>query len=482
MLTVIGILGLGLFVRAADPGAPVGHWPMEEGDLQRVYNRVNHDTYLAYLGTTLAAEADRDPDWVIGLAGSAHGLQFSAKKDCLTIENLAPDVNGDRVADSGPLSGSFSMFFRVSLPNTNNMSLVDTDQYGGKRGVWFDTATSILDGSIWRLGLRLIAKSPTNDSTISVNGAAGGIAVTNVETIGISFLADATPGDGSSDGIVRFYVNGEPFGGALPHKMPYVGVGPGFRLGYGWTATDTIKGQVFDDVAIWDRALTVEEMAFVHANGLSQSSGNPGIPYAHYPFEEGAGQIVKNIIAPNVNGAYLGTSAGNTSDDPAWVAGLNGSGYALQYDNRDILSIQDIANDADNDRVADSGPLAGSFSLYMRVQIPNTNRVVFVMADNLGNPAMRGFYIDLYNTILDGNGQWRFGCRWPFFSPTNNIMTGVTGSEATPPTTTIDALLFTFLADPQPGDAIEVGSVAIYASTNGVPMLLNAVLQHNCPY
>ena len=477
------MLSLTMVVQAGDPGAPVAHWPFEEGGLQTVCNNVNPGTYDGYRGRTKSIESSYDAPWVSGLNGSTYALQFS-NDVIVTIMDIGADTNGDRVADSGPLAGSFSMFMRVDLPNADYQMLATADKGPSDktRGFYFDTLASGVHGSTWRLGLRFSFNSPTNNTLYSVGGQSGDIAVTNVESIGFTFLADPNPSDANNDGSFQYYVNGSPFYSAKAHNAPYLGVsGNGFWIGKNFEG-EQAKGAVIDDVAIWDKVLTADEMMYIETNALPQPAAgpgrNPGYPYAHWECNEGSGQTVQNRMDPGTNDGYLGTSAGNTTRDPTWISGLNGSSAALQYDNTDVVVIKDIADDLNTDRVADSGPLAGSFTMFYRVNLPNLSRAPIVNADKETPVTDRGFYMDMYQCYEDAGGNYHFGIRVSVSSPTNDIPSfAKSGSASTPTNTAIETIVLSFLADPNPDDASSDGVLDFY-----VDGTIFHTLSHNCPY
>lgn len=469
-------------VQAGDPGDPVAHWAFEEGALQTVFNNANPGTYDGYRGRTISQESNFDALWTNGLNGSSYALWFT-NSEIVTITEIADDINSDRVADSGPLSGSFSMFMRVNLPNADYQMLATADKGPtdpSTRGFYFDTQASALSGSTYHLGLRFSFNAPTNNNSYIAGGTSSDIAVTNVESIGFTFKADPDPSDASNDGTLQFYVNGTPFYAVKTHNAPYIGVsGHGFWLGKNFEV-ELAKGAIMDDVAIWNKVLTDSEMAFIETNALTQPDPGPGVkpdyPYAHWPFDEGSGEIVKDIRTRGVNDGYLGSSPSDTTRNPTWIAGLNGSDHALQYDNIDIVVIDDIANDNNSDRVADSGPFSGDFTLFARVDLPNTNRIPIYNADKEAPITDRGFYVDYYNCYDDGT-NWHIGTRMYTASPTNALYKVKGGSVSTPLCTDVQTMIISFKADPNPGDSNRDGEYKIYI--NGE---LFDSATHNAPY
>ncbi len=483
LIYAISIIALTLVssARAGDPGTPVAHWAFEEGAMQTIFNNINPGTYDGYRGRISTTEATYDSVWTNGLNGSSSALWFT-NSQVATITEIADDTNGDRIADSGPFTGSFSMFMRVKLANTDiQQPLISDDDTSGNRGFYTDTQPSSLDGSTYRLGLRVNINSPTNSFFYTTGGIASDIAITNVVSCGFSFLADPNPADASNDGSFQFYVNGQPFGAAKTHNSPYIGVnGTDLVIGNYYHAA-AAKGAIIDDIAIWDKALTADEMAYIESNALPQPTPGPGLkpdyPYAHWPFEEGSGEIVTDIRTRNQNDGYLGSSPSDTSLNPTWVAGLNGNSAALQYNDGDLVTINDIANDTNGDRVADSGPFAGTFTLFARVNLPNTNSTPIFNADKEDPVTNRGFYFDMVNCWDDGNGNWHFGSRININSPTNGFWAAKVGTATTPLCTNIHNIAIIFKADPNPADTSNDGRYSLYVDGE----LFDSVT-HNSPY
>lgn len=249
------------------PGVPVAHWAFEKGARQTVCNNVNPGTYDGYRGRKASDESKYDARWVSGLKGSSSALKFT-NRQIVTIKDIAVDTDGDRIADSGPFTGSFSIFMRVEMSNDHAQYLLSADKGRPPRGFYFDTLNGTLHDGEYRLKIRFYAGSPSNSLYNNIGGGAEDIAISKIHSIGFTFLADPNPDDEINGGSLQYYVNGKPFHAPVAHNVPCVGVnGEGLWIGGRW-GKERGKGTIIDDLAIWDKVLTPGEMMYLHNNKI----------------------------------------------------------------------------------------------------------------------------------------------------------------------------------------------------------------------
>ena len=219
-------------------------------------------TFDGFLGTS-SSDSTRDPVLVPGLRGD-WALRFDSNY-IARVPTLVTDTNGDQI-DEDVFSGSFSIFARLDAPNLEQLHVMNADRgplNPALRGWYLDFCYSSQNGQgDWLLSPRFT----------SGNGAYLSAAESettnykNIESIGITYLADPTPG-GSANGRVEVYINGAVYGSAS-HNTAYPQVGEaGFNIGYdeyvSWG-----KGITIDDVAVWDQYLTADQMYDAHTAGV----------------------------------------------------------------------------------------------------------------------------------------------------------------------------------------------------------------------
>jgi len=241
---------------------PRAYYDFENITGQTIPNVISPGTFDGFLGTS-SSDSARDPALVPGLKGD-WALKFDSNT-IARIPSLVTDTNTDRI-DEDVFSASFSVFARLDTPNKSQMNVMNADRGPLSttiRGWYLDFCYSSQNGQgEWLLSPRFTGSSgaylnvPESETTN----------YKNIESIGVTFLADPTPG-GSADGIVNVYINGQPYGsGSHNTAYPYVGEA-GFNLGFG-NGVSWGQGIIIDDVAVWDQYLTGDQMYAAHTAGV----------------------------------------------------------------------------------------------------------------------------------------------------------------------------------------------------------------------
>ncbi len=102
------------------------------------------------------------------------------------------------------------------------------------------------------------------------------------------------------------------------------------------------------DVAIYNTALTSNEVSTLYTNGVTDTASTL---IAYYPLNEGSGQVVNDTSDSNYDGT-LGESSSIETDDPIW--------RAFEYE-RDYYDVSGYGNTATAQNIQDSNTTQGKF-------------------------------------------------------------------------------------------------------------------------
>ncbi len=260
---VFGVLLAAGSAVAAPVPIPRAFYDFENISGETIPNVVSAGTFDGFLGTS-SSDSSRDPALVPGLRGD-WALQFDST-DIARVPSLVTDINADRI-DEDVFSGSFSTFARLDTPNVGTPHVMNADKGptgGGTRGWYLDFCYSSQNGqNEWLLSPRYTSGSGGTTLSVAESETTN---YKNIESIGITFLADPTPG-GSADGYMEVYINGQRYGSRTHNQAsPFVGevgfsIGAGAEVSYG-------NGIIIDDLAVWDLCLTETEMYDAHTAGV----------------------------------------------------------------------------------------------------------------------------------------------------------------------------------------------------------------------
>jgi hypothetical protein len=172
--------------------------------------------------------------------------------------------------------------------------------------------------------------------------------------------------DGS---YMKIYINGN-LDNSLPVSITVATTTANLRIG-GETYSGSRFGGLIDEVRIYNRALSEEEIRYLY---------NRGAPIAHWKFDEGKGNIAYDSSGNGNNGTIYGAQ---------WVQGKFGS--ALSFDGVD-----------DYVGVPHSSSLmvTTKFTLSAWVRTSLTGRYQYVIAKRAGGGGTKG-----YGLLFDPNGQ-----------------------------------------------------------------------------
>jgi hypothetical protein len=362
----------------SDPGSCmtkglVAYWSFDEGSGNIAYDSSgngNHGTIYGAKWTQgkfgQALSFDGVDDWVD--VGNPAILNIT---DAITIEAwVKPVQKGQQgiISGSSYYGGSYTLYLR----NTPGQDV----------GFWFNNGTQ--------------------RRTIAV-----GTVPSNVWTH-IVGVADATK--------MVVYINGIPYTGTLytgTEALNYDGVKIGFNS---WIALPKYFNGLIDEVRIYNRALSEEEIRYHYNHTLPKGALSPLAMkedpslVGYWSFNEGNGTIISDQSGNNNNGTlYLGSS-GNTDPSKAWSPGI--SGTALSFDGVDDyvevkhadslnLNYMSLALWLKWKSPMDDWPILINKGGKFYLQLANTRKLYFLIRSDVSS-----YYI-FSNTILAEN-TWYF--------------------------------------------------------------------------
>jgi len=257
----------------------VGSWNMDEGTGTTIYDGSDEGND----GTLI-----HDPKWTTGKSGSA--LQFDGVDDYV-------DCGNDESLNS--LTTSFSISMWVKRNKDGSYFLIQKGTANNNAYIWYGTMPDMVflvgNGSTWDT---LLATNIFPDSnwyhivTTFNNGTA--IIYRN----GVSFTSKTMSVSAVSLSSTIQQIGARVVGGSV---------------GY--------FGGTIDEVRIYNRALSAEEVRYHY---------NHGEPVASWNFDEGSGTVAYDGTANNNDGTLGG---GTAAYEPSWVEGKHGG--ALSFDGVD---------------------------------------------------------------------------------------------------------------------------------------------------
>ncbi len=268
----------------------VAYWDMDESSGQIVYDRSNYANN-GTRGATIGASTD-DPSWDKGKIGG--GLSFDGTGDY---------VNYDVNLLDGAVAGTISMWF--------------------KRGAWTESYTTLLtksNGGGWannHIQISRVASTDTINLTISDNVLSTTDSVkTGTINAGQWYYITMT-WDGAN---LIGYVDGVEVG-RYATSIIVASDSTLFAIGKGAVGTNRFFNGLIDEVRIYNRALSVEEIRYQY---------NKGGPLGYWKMDEGGGRTVYDSTSNNNDGTLVLAGSATSS---AWVSGKYGG--ALSFDGTD---------------------------------------------------------------------------------------------------------------------------------------------------
>jgi len=284
----------------------VGYWAFEEGSGTTAYDAssyANDGTFGTYMATSTDA-------WTTGKVGGA--LQFDGTDDYVDCGNRASLNFG---------TGDFSLELWVKTTDTAGF-ILHKGQVGTK--AYYITFTSDSSGKIEAKIIDDVPVAKTITSASAINDG--------------SWRHIVVVFDRSANG--QIYIDGSADGN--PVDITAVGdtdnATYGLHLGRQRTATANYFSGLIDEVRIYNRALSAEEVRYHY---------NRGGPVAHWKMDEGSGSTVYDSTDNNHDGTLYGEMATSTVPESGWTTGKHGS--ALAFDGIDdyVRTSQSITGDTE---------------------------------------------------------------------------------------------------------------------------------------
>jgi hypothetical protein len=268
----------------------VGHWPFEDGAGSTAADASGsgHDGALTNM--------DPNTDWVTGQIGGA--LDFDGSNEYVNVNSFSINANAP-----------WTMGGWVRLNNTHSHGLVSwrrnasginqafTGVNPSNLGVANRFGAAMWDGASWTV---------VNDTT-------------DAQTHTWTHVMAVYDG-----GALRLYVDGREVGSSA-QTTGMAGAPDTMKIGQDHHTSQTINGLI-DDVRVYDRALTGEEIRQLAALPVDLDSGLVG----HWQMEDGTGSAT---AADSSGSANTGTLT-NMTPASDWVTGRVGNG-ALEFDGSD---------------------------------------------------------------------------------------------------------------------------------------------------
>lgn len=282
------------------PG-PVGHWKMDEGIGQTIYDTSGNNNSLT-LGASTATGTD-DPSWVTGKFGKA--LQFDGNNDYAFV--------GDSGTSALDMSGNMTIttwFYKNQDTDTNSWAdlVTKSDTSAFDTNYWFQihdvSDVEFLDfyfsndnGSYEVRGTQPIQLNTWHHAAVVYNDAANTI----------QFYLDGVPQSGSN--VEVFGTNG--------HLESLRTNNEDLRVGSTY-ANQQFPGAI-DDVKIYNYARTSTQIV-EDLNAGHPAPGSPvGSPLLHLSFDEGYGDTVYDSSGQLNHGNLSGsTTCPSASICPTW--------------------------------------------------------------------------------------------------------------------------------------------------------------------